>query len=71
MLTVQNPSAQRGPQLCFFKAQVIFQHACSSVLEYQSNKLCGTNSDKAFQVYYAHMHTIWEGLKIFFVNCDA
>lgn len=70
-MTVQNPGAHGSSQLCFFKAQVIFQHACLSALESQSNNLCGTNSATALQLFYTYMHTIWEGLKIISINCDA
>lgn len=31
----------------------------------------GTNSVRALQVFHAYMHTVWERLKMTFMNCDV
>lgn len=58
-------------QLCFFKAQVIFQRASLSDWESQNIKCFGNHSDRALQVFHAYMHTPWEEIRIVFTNCGV
>lgn len=70
-MTIPTTRACGSSQLCFFKAQVIFQRAFLSGWESQNMKCFGTHSVRALQVFHAYMHTPWEEIKIAFMNCGV